>query len=156
MLTPMRRDLRQMNGRPEVIGTMYDCRTVWGFPQIDSTAVDCGTVELDDLTFRRPSFPPDEFSAGRDRNYMEDYIVRGFPKIDSAAVDYDYGAVELDDLIFRRTSCPPGEMVTICMAGPVDWPVSAHSISDWVTPFRITSQTWTMLSRGWQLSLFAG
>ena len=55
--------MRQMNGIPEVIGTMYDCRTVWGFPQIDSTAVDCGAVELDDLTFRRTSFPPDEFSA---------------------------------------------------------------------------------------------
>ena len=58
MLTPISRDLRQMNGIPEGIGAMYDCRTVWGFPQINSTAVDCGTVELDDLTFRRPSFPP--------------------------------------------------------------------------------------------------
>ena len=115
MLTTMRTDLCQMNGIPEVIGAMYDCRTVWGFPQIDSTAVDCGGVELDDLTFRRMSFfQPDEFSAGRDRNYMEDYsIVWGFPQIDSAAVDYDTGAVELDDLIFRRTSCPPGEMETI-------------------------------------------
>ena len=27
------------------------------------------------------------------------------------------------------------------MAGPVDWPVSAHSISDWVTPLRISPQT---------------
>ena len=111
MLTTMRIDLRQMNGIPEVIGAMYDCRTVWGFPQIDSTAVDCGAVELDDLTFRRTSFPPDEFSAGRDRNYMEDYsIVWGFPRIDSTAVDYDTGAVDLDDLIFRRTSFPPDEL----------------------------------------------
>ena len=109
MLTPMRRHLRQMNGIPEVIGAMYDCRTVWGFPQIDSTAVDCGAVELDDLTFRRPNFPPDKFSTGPDRNYMEYYLVRGFPKIDSATVDYDTGAVELDDLIFRRTSFPPDE-----------------------------------------------
>ena len=142
MLTTMRTDLRQMNGIPEVIGAMYVCRTVWGFPQIDSTAVDCGAVELDDRTFRRTSFPPDEFSAGRDRNYMEDYsIVWGFPQIDSAAVDCDTGAVELDDLIFRRTSCPPGEMETI-----YGWPVSAHSISDWVTPFRISPKTWTKRS----------
>ena len=42
---------------------------------------------------------------------MEDYsIVRGFPQIDSAAVDYDTGAVELDDLIFSRTSFPPDEL----------------------------------------------
>ena len=83
-----------------------------GFPQVDSTAVDCGTVELDDLTFLRPSFPPDEVSAGRDWNSMEDYIVWGFPKIDSTTVDYDYGygAVELDELIFRRTSFPPDEL----------------------------------------------
>ena len=27
------------------------------------------------------------------------------------------------------------------MAGPVGWPVSAHSISDWVTPLRISPQT---------------
>ena len=32
------------------------------------------------------------------------------------------------------------------MAGPVDWPVSAHWISDWVTPFRICPKTWTKLS----------
>ena len=56
--TPRRRDLRQRNGMPEVIAAMYDCRTVLGFPQIDSAAVDCGAVELDDLTFRRTSFPP--------------------------------------------------------------------------------------------------
>ena len=110
MLTPMRRDSRQMNGIPEVIGDMYVCRTVWGFPKIDYTAVDCGTVELDELTFRRMSFPPDEFSAGRDRSYIEDYIVRGFPQIDSAAVDCDTGAVELDDLIFCRMSFPPDEL----------------------------------------------
>ena len=82
---------------------------------------------------------------------MEDYIVRGFPKIDSAAVDYDNGAVELDDLIFRHMSFPPDELSAgrvwrLYMAGPLGWPVSAHSFSDWVTPCRITSQTWTMLS----------
>ena len=60
-LTPLSRDLSQMNGIPEVMGAMYDCRTGWDFPQFDSTA-----VELDDLTFRRPSFPPKEFSAGGD------------------------------------------------------------------------------------------
>ena len=32
------------------------------------------------------------------------------------------------------------------MAGPVGWPVSAHSISDWVTPFLISPKTWTKLS----------
>ena len=64
MLTTMRTHLSQMNGIPEVIGAMYDCRTVWGFPQIVSTAVDWGAVELDDLTFRwtsffrRTNFPP--------------------------------------------------------------------------------------------------
>ena len=86
-----------------------------GFPRIDSTAVDCDTVNLDDLTFRRPSFPPDEFSAGRDRNYMENYIVQGFPKIDSTTADCGTGAVGLDDLIFRRTNLPPDEfyMATI-------------------------------------------
>ena len=132
IFTTMRTDLRQMNGIPEVIGAMYVCRTVWGFPKIDSTAVDCGVVELDDLTFHRTSFPPDEFSAGRDRNYMVDYIVQGFPQIDSAAVDCDTGAVELDDLIFRRMSFPPDELSAgrdgDYMAGPVGWPVSAHSM----------------------------
>ena len=99
MLTTMGTALRQMNGIPEVIGTMYDCQTVWGFPQIDSTTVDCGAVELDDLTFCRTSFPPEDYS-----------IVWGIPQIDSAAVDYDTGAVELDVLIFRRTSFPPDEL----------------------------------------------
>ena len=83
------------------------------FPRIDSTAVDCDAVDLDDLTFRRQSFPPEEFSAGHDRNYMEGYIVRGFPQIDSPAVDYGTGEVGLDDLIFCRTSFPPGVMETI-------------------------------------------
>ena len=70
MLKTMRTDMRQMNGIPEVIGAMYDCRTVWGFPQIDSTTVDCCTVELDDLIFRRTSFPLDKLSAGRDGDYI--------------------------------------------------------------------------------------
>ena len=41
---------------------------------------------------------------------MVDYIVRGFPQIDSAAVVCDTGAVELDDVIFRLTSFPPDEL----------------------------------------------
>ena len=71
LLATMSTDLRQMNGILDVIGAVkIDCRTVWGFPQIDSAAVDCGAVELDDLIFRRTSFPPDEFSAGRDGDYI--------------------------------------------------------------------------------------
>ena len=31
------------------------------------------------------------------------------------------------------------------MAGPVDWPVSMQSISDWITRFQIFPKTWTML-----------
>ena len=72
-LTPISRDLRQMNG----------CGTGWDFPQCDSTAVDCNAVELDELTFRRPNFPPEEFPAGGDT----------------------CGVVMLDDLIF-----PPHEL----------------------------------------------
>ena len=76
---------------------------------MNSAAVDCNAIEKNDLTFRQPSFPPDEFSAGRDRNYMENYIVQGFPKIDSAAADYGTGAGGLDDLIFLRTNLPSDE-----------------------------------------------
>ena len=111
MLTMITTDLRQLNGFTEMIGAIYNCRTVGGFPQIESAAATCGGVELDDLIFRRTNFPPDEFSAGRDRNYVEDCsIVWGFPRVDSAAVDYGTGTVELDDLIFRRTSFPPDEL----------------------------------------------
>ena len=61
LLATMSTDLRQMDGIPDVIGAVkIDCRTVWGFPQIDSAAVDCGAVKLDDLIFRRTSFPPGE------------------------------------------------------------------------------------------------
>ena len=78
-------------------------------------------VELDDLTFRRKSFPPDELSAGRDRNYMDEYCIAwGFPHIDSAAVDYGTGAVELDVLIFRHTSFPPDD-VSMGRAGDYIW-----------------------------------
>ena len=126
-LTPLSHDLRQMDGNPEVMGAMYDCRTGWDFPQFDSTAVDCSAVELDDLTFRRAgfppeevpaggdtcgvamqndlifrhtSFPPDELSAGRDGIYTTACnTVWGFPHMDSA----DCGAA---GLIFRRTSFP--------------------------------------------------
>ena len=135
-LTPLSRDLRQMYGIPELMGAMYDYRTAWDFHQFDSTAADCSTVELDDLTFRQPGFPPDEvpaggdtcgvailddlilrrmsfpldeLSAGRDGIYTTDCnTVWGFPHMDSAAADC--GVV---DLIFRRTICPPGEMETI-------------------------------------------
>ena len=99
MLTLLSRDLRRMNG------AMYNSRTEWGFPQVDSAVADSGTVELDDLIFRRLSLPPEEVSAGRDGNY-------GSLKIDSAAVDYGTGAVGLDDLIFRRTNLPPDEFST--------------------------------------------
>ena len=110
MLTMMKTDLRQLNGFTEMIGTIYNCRTVGGFPQIESDVANCGGVELDDLIFGRTSFPPDEFLAWCDRNYTEDYsIIWGFPHINSAAVDYGTGAVELDDLIFRRTSFPLDE-----------------------------------------------
>ena len=126
-----------MNGIPEVMGAMYDCRTGWDFPQCDSTVVGCNVVELDELTFRRSSFPPEEFpaggdtcgvvmlddlifrrtsfppdelSAGRDGIYTTDCnTVWGFPHMDSAAADC--GAV---DLIFHRTSFPPDEL----SAGP--------------------------------------
>ena len=54
---------RQMDDIPHVIGAVkLDCSTGWGFPQIYSAAVGCGAVKLDDLNFRRTSFPPDEFS----------------------------------------------------------------------------------------------
>ena len=36
------------------------------------------------------------------------------------------------------------------MAGPVGWPVSVHSISDWVTPFLTDLDD---AVSGWQLSL---
>ena len=49
-LTPLSRDLRQMNGIPEVMGAMYDCRTGWDFPQGDSGDT-CGVVMIDDLIF---------------------------------------------------------------------------------------------------------
>ena len=81
-----------MNGIPEVMGAMYGCRTGWDIPQFDSTAVDCSAVELDDQTFRRPGFPPEEIPAGGDT----------------------CGVVMLDDLIFRRTSFPPDELSAGC------------------------------------------
>ena len=135
MLTPLSRDLRQMDGIPEVMGAIYDCRTEWDFPQFDSTTVDCSAVELNDLTFHWPgfppeevpaggdtcsvamlsdlifhrtSFPPHELSAGRDGIYTTACnTVWGFPHIDSAMADC--GAV---GLIFRHTSFPPGDLST--------------------------------------------
>ena len=164
MLTTLSHDLRQMNGIPEVMGAMHDCRTGWDFPQFDSTVVDCSAVELDDLTFRRPSFPPEEFSAGGDTCGVvmpEDVIFRrtnfppdklsagrdgiyptdcntvwGFPHMDSAVSDC--GAV---DLIFRRTSFFRRSRWRLYMADRVDWAVSAPSTSDWVTPLRTSPRT---------------
>ena len=106
----IRTDLRQMNGFTEMRGAMCDYRTAEVFTQIDSAVADCGAAELDDLIFRRTSFPPDKLSAGSDRNYTEHSTLWGFPHIDSAAVDYGAGAVELDDLIIRRMSFPPDEL----------------------------------------------
>ena len=161
-LTPLSRDLRQMYGIPEGMGAIYDCRTAWDFHQFDSTAADCSAVELDDLTFRRPSFPPkkvpaggdtcgavmlddlilrrtsfppDELSAGRDGIYTTDCDTAwGFPHMNSAAADC--GAVAL---MFRRRNLPPDQFSAgrLYMARPVDWAVSMQSIIDWVTRFRI-------------------
>ena len=56
------------SGTIRIIGTdlrqMCDCWTVGGRPQLDSAAADCGAVGLDDLIFRRTSFPPHDCSAG--------------------------------------------------------------------------------------------
>ena len=109
----IRTDLRQMNGFARILGAMCNCWTVGVCPQLDSAAADCGAVGLDDLIFRRTSFPPHDCSAGCDQTYMEDYsIVRGFPHLESAvdAAVADCGAVELVDLIVPRTSFPRGEV----------------------------------------------
>ena len=82
-LTPLSRDLRQMYDIPEVMGAILDCRTAWDFHQFD-----CSAFELDDMTFRRPVFPPEKVPAGGNT----------------------CGMVMLDDLIFRRTSYPPDGM----------------------------------------------
>ena len=66
----------------------------------------CGVAMLNDLNFRRTSFPPDELSAGRDGIYTTACnTVWGFPHMDSAATDC--GAL---GLIFRRTSFPPDDL----------------------------------------------
>ena len=71
LLATMSTDLRQIIKILDVLNAVkINCRTVWDFPQIDSAAVDCGAVELDDQNFRRTSFPPDEFSAGREGDYI--------------------------------------------------------------------------------------
>ena len=46
---------------------MTDCDKVWGFPHMNSTAADCGAVAL---MFRRTNLPPDEFSAGRNGDFI--------------------------------------------------------------------------------------
>ena len=127
-LTPLSRDLRQMYGIPEVMGAMHDRRTAWDFHQFDCSAFElddmtfrrpvfppekvhaggntCGVVMLDDLIFRHTSFPPDELSAGRDGIDTTDCnTVWGFPHMNSAVADC--GAV---DLIFRRTNFPPNDL----------------------------------------------
>ena len=71
----IRTDLRQMNGFTRIIGEMYDRWTVGGRPQLDSAAADCGAVGLDDLIFRRTSFPPHDCSAGYDQTYTEEYSI---------------------------------------------------------------------------------
>ena len=119
MLTMMTTELRQTNGFTEMIDTIYNCRTVGGFRQINSTVAKCGSAELDDLIFRRTSFPPVEFSAGCDRNYMENYsIVWGFPilirpRLTMALARLNWMTRFSAARVFRRTSCPPGEMETI-------------------------------------------
>ena len=89
---PLSCDLRQMSGTPEVMGAMYVwvqcCRSGWDFPQFDSTAVDCSAIELDDLTFRRPGFRPEEVPAGGDT----------------------CGVAMLNELIFCRTSFLPDDL----------------------------------------------
>ena len=42
------------------------CDGTYGSPKLDSAAADSGAVGLDDLTFRRLSFPLEEFAAGWD------------------------------------------------------------------------------------------
>ena len=109
----IRIDLRQMNGFTRIIGALCECWTAGGCPQLDSATVYCGAVGLDDLIFRQTSFPPNDYSAGCDQTYMEDYsIVRGFPHLESAvdAVAADCGAVELVDLIVRSMSFPPDDL----------------------------------------------
>ena len=87
----------------------------------------------------------DELSVGRDIIYTIDCnTVWGFPQIDSAAADC--ATVELVDLIFSAGRIDRRARGRLYMAGPVDWPVSMQSISDWVTRFRIFPETWTMLS----------
>ena len=78
-----------MDGIPAVMGAMYDCRTGWDFHQFDSTGVDCSAVELNDLTFRRPGFPPEEVPAGVDTCGVDGML--SFPPGDlSAGRDGDY------------------------------------------------------------------
>ena len=77
------RDLRQMYGIPEVMGAILDRRTAWDFHQFD-----CSAFELDDMTFRRPVFPPEKVPAGGNT----------------------CGMVMLVDLIFRRTNFPPDDL----------------------------------------------
>ena len=61
-----------------------------------SAVTDCYTGEPNDMIFRHTSFPPENVSAGRDKN-------DGSPKIDCAAV-------KLNDLTFHRMRLPPGDV----------------------------------------------
>ena len=71
----IRTDLRQMNGFTRIRGAIYNYWTVGGCPQLESAVADCGAVGLDDLIFRRMSFPPHDCSAGYDQTYTDDYSI---------------------------------------------------------------------------------
>ena len=64
MILMMRTDLRRMNGFVRILGAMCDCWIVGVCPRLDSAAAACGAVGLDDIIFRRTSFPPDELLPG--------------------------------------------------------------------------------------------
>ena len=86
-----------------------------GFPpeEVPTGGDTCDVVMLDDLISRHTSFPPDELSAGRDGIYTTDCnTLRGFPHLESAvdAAAADCSAVELVDLIVRRTIFPPDDL----------------------------------------------
>ena len=143
----VRNDLifRRLSLPPEDVSAGRDGK--YGFPKIDSATADSGAVEinnlmslppeddsaavdydtgavgLDDLIFRRLSFPPEEFAAGWN----------------TAADACD--TMKIGDMIFRRTNLPPDEFsagrnsdyiwlnsgtgLSVCAI-----PVTGHSASD--------------------------
>ena len=62
----MRTDLHQANEFAKIMSARCDYKTVESFSHVVSAAIDGSAVELNDLSFRRMSFPPYEVSAGRD------------------------------------------------------------------------------------------